>query len=295
MRQLVLLAAIPLALGCAQQSSLRAPALPTNEPLQVRLHQPTSGALNYTLSEPGYVAIFAVTRGYGVSLLYPYYQSQIEQRSHAGLNRETVHGSSAGYAAAARYEHRSLFGQADAYYLIASKYPLPVEGMLQSPYLLRSLMGADAFRATRLAEVGDALEGILVADLPAGSWASDLYLSWRDPFTSISAWRPPSAYGYCGGTRAFYIATVLQMECNNTLRNVARGLPPAAAPPPIAEAPRAAPPMRPRDREPGIPIHPPLATRMAREPVRSEPVRPVPAERPSSPAESKRPDPNPDN
>lgn len=320
MRHLVLLAAIPLALGCAQQSALRAPHLPTDEPLTVRLHQPSAGALNYTLSEPGYVAIFSVTRGHGISLLYPYYESQVEHRSRAGLNQETVHGGAAGfgYAAGGRHEHRALFGYADAYYVVASKYPLPVEGMLQSPYLLRSLMGADAFRATSLTEVGDAIEAILVADLPAGSWSSDLYLNWRDPFMSLaSSWQMPSAYGYCGGARSFYIATVLGMECN-TNRTLAATVPTPIAPPPVAEGPRAPPPKRPRDREPGIPMDPPLASRVAREPVRSEPVRPVERERPmtrerppeparpaearpqapSQPAarpEGKRPEPKPDN
>ncbi|HUR92392.1 MAG TPA: hypothetical protein VMY38_06940 [Gemmatimonadaceae bacterium] len=320
MRHLVFLAAIPLALGCAQQSAFRAPHLPTDDPLEVRLHQPSAGALNYTLSEPGYVAIFAVTRGHGISLLYPYYQSQVEYRSHAGLNQETVHGGTVGfgYTAGARYEHRALFGHADAYYVIASKYPLPVEGMLQSPYLLRSLMGADAFRATSLNGVGDALEAILVSDLPDDSWSSDLYMNWRDPFLSLASWQPASAYGYCGGANSFYGTSVLQMECSSN-RPLARGLPPAAAPGvPVAEEPPAAVPKRPRDREPGIPMDPPLASRVAREPIRSEPVRPVerersvtrerapeparpaearpsaPAPQPASPAESRRPEPQPD-
>lgn len=320
MRHLVFLAAIPLAFGCAQQSALRAPHLPTDEPLEVRMHQPSAGALKYTLSEPGYVAIFAVTRGHGISLLYPHYESQVEHQSRAGLNQETVHGGSAGwgYSAGARYEHRALFGHADAYYVIASKYPLPVDGMLQSPYLLRSLMGADAFRATSLTEVGGALEEILVADLPAGSWSSDLYLNWRDPFLSLAAWQM-SSYGYCGAARSYYLASVLQMECS-TGRALASGTPPAVTPGvPVAEGPRAAPPKRPRDREPGIPIDAPMASRVAREPVRREPVRPVERERPvtrerapaparpvearpAAPAsqpparvEAKRPEPTPDN
>ena len=322
MRQLVFLAAVPLAFGCAQQSSLRAPALPTNEPLEVRLHQPTAGALTFTLSEPGYVAIFAVTKGHGISLLYPYYQSQVELQRHAGLNQETVHGGSGGFASAGRYEHRSLFGHADAYYVVASKYPLPVEGMLQSPYLLRSLIGADAFRATNLTDVGDALEAILVAEMPAGSWSSDLYLNWRDPFMSLAAWQPPSVYGYCSGARSFYAAAVLQMECNSN-RTRAGGLPPSVPPGmPVAGTPVAAPPKKPRDREPGIPIEAPMTTRVAREPIHREPSRPVerereravareqhaapsrpvearpappPQQRQPAPAETKRPDPQPDN
>lgn len=282
MRHLVFLAAIPLTLGCAQQSSLRAPYLPTNEPLEVRLHQPTAGALNYTLSEPGYVAIFAVTRGHGISLLYPYYQSQVEYRSRGGLNQETVHGGSAGwgYAAGGRYEHRALFGHADAYYVIASKYPLPVEGMLQSPYLLRSLVGADVFRATSLTRVGDALEDILVAGLPDDSWSSDIYLNWRDPFMSLVTSQFAPAFGYCDGARRFYAATVLQLECDMNRTLVASV--PRPAPPPVAEAPSVAPPKKPRDREPGIPLDPPLATRVAREAIRSEPARPAERERPAT-------------
>lgn len=295
MRPFIFLAAIPLVLGCAQQS-LRAPSLPTDEPLQVRLHQPTAGVLKYTLSEPGYVAIFSVTRGHGITLLYPYYQSQVEYRSHAGLNQETVHGGSAGwgYVAGGRYEHRALFGHADAYYVIASKYPLPVEGMLQSPYLLRSLMGADAFRATSLTEVGDALEAILVEGLPDDSWSSDLYLNWRDPFLSLASWQMPSAYGHCAGTRSYYAAPVLQMECN-TNRTLAAGVSTPIAPPPVAEAPREGPPKKPHDRDPRIPMDAPLASRVARDAIRSEPTRPVERERsvtreqpaPSRPAEAR--------
>ena len=318
MRPSVLLAAIPLALGCAQQSALRAPALPTDEPLTVRLHQPTAGALNYTLSEPGYVAIFAVTRGHGISLLYPYYDSQVEHRSHKGLNQETVHGGSAGYGytAAARYEHRALFGYADAYYVIASKYPLPVEGMMGSPYLLRSLIGADVFRATSFSQTWDALQEVLVAGMPADSWSSDVYLNWRDPFLSLAAWQPPQGLGYCNGSRVAFLSPVLQMECS-TGRMIADAMRPPPTPP-VAEEPRRAPPKEPRDREPGIPIDPPLAKRVARDAPRTEqPARPVerersverapaqarPAEaRPSAPppappsrAEAKRPEPKPDN
>ena len=299
MRPSVLLAAIPFAFGCAQQSALRAPTLPTDQPLTVRLHQPTAGALNYTLSEPGYVAIFAVTRGHGISLLFPYYDSQADHRSHAGLNQETVHGGTAGwgYTAGGRNEHRALFGYADAYYVIASKYPLPVEGMMGSPYVLRSLIGADVFRATSFSETWDALESILVDGMPEGSWSSDVYLNWRDPFLSFAAWQAPQSLGYCGGSRFSYLSPVLQMECG-TGRATSVSIAPVPPPmPPVAEGPRRAPPKDPRDRAPGIPMDAPLATRASRGAIRSEqPSRPVERERsvererapaPSRPAEAR--------
>ncbi len=276
MRPSVLLGVIPFALGCAQHATLRAPTLPTDEPLQVRLHQPTAGALNYTLSEPGYVAIFSVTRGHGISLLYPYYDSQVDRRSHAGLNQETLHGGSAGwgYTAGGRNDHRALFGFADAYYVIASKYPLPVDGMLQSPYLLRSLIGADVFRATSFTETWDALESILVAGMPDDSWSSDVYLNWRDPFLSLASWQPPQSIGYCSGSRFFYVSPVLQMECNSG--RVAVSNAPVPVPTPLLRKP----PEKPRDRDPSIPIDPTVATRTSRSAIRSrQPVGPVEGER----------------
>lgn len=253
MRPFVYLAAIPFVFGCAQQSVVRAPALPSDEPLQVRLYQPTAGALNYQLSEPAYVAIFAVTWGHGISLVFPYYESQMYYPSHAGLNQQTVHGGSTalGYMAGASNEHRSLFGYANAYYVIASKYPLPLEGMLRSPYLLRSLMGANLFRATNLAETWDALEAILVAELPARAWASDVYLNWRDPFLSVTS-QPDRFLNYCGEGYGFLMTSGLFINRCDQNRAVA-----SSGPPPTTGTPRAVPPAEPLDRKPYIPLQPP--------------------------------------
>jgi len=260
MRKLALLAAVPFVLGCAQQSMVRAPALPSNEPLQVRLFQPTGGALNFQLSEPAYVAIFAVTRGHGISMIFPHFQSQVEFRAHAGLNRETVHGGSGawGHSAGTQYAHSSLFGHADAYYVIASKYPLPVDGILQSPYILRSLVGADRFRATSLTDTWDALESLLVADLPDDMWATDVYLNWRDPFMTAS-WDSDRTLGYCNRGGAFYVATLLMDLCPRENRTTVAVAPPS---PPVAELPRRAPPKDPSDRDPHMPAHPPRVDRV---------------------------------
>ena len=78
MRPILLLAAIPLALACAAPIAVQtaaAPAdTPSDAPLTVKLHEPANGVFQYSLSEPAYVAIFAVTRGYGSRLVYPYFE-----------------------------------------------------------------------------------------------------------------------------------------------------------------------------------------------------------------------------
>lgn len=316
MRQLVFLAAIPLALGCAQQSALRAPHPPTDEPLQVRLYEPSAGALNYTLSEPGYVAIFAVTQRHGVRLLYPYYESQIERQSPAGLNQETVHSGSVGwgYGASGQYEHRALIGHADAFYVIASKYPLPVEQMLQLQFLPRRLVGLDIARATSLTAVTEALEAILVSDLPNESWSSDIYLTWRDPF-AVAYLEPRPYLEYCNGRFGLFYASALfgTGSCGANIRNTT-----ATPPIQIVEVPRRAPPNKPLDRDPAVPLPPEpgiarasrsgnaaMGSERTRRDADSGPVaiaRPAPAAReqpstpsPSRPAESSpQPQPSPD-
>lgn len=308
MRRLTLLAVIPFALGCAQQSALRAPTPLTDEPLKVRLYAPTGGPLSYNLSEPAYVAIFAVTRGHGISLLYPYSASQAGHRSHAGLNREAVYAGSTGwgFAGGARFGHRPLFGQADAYFVIASKYPLPVEAMIQSPYLLRGLGGVDRFRASSLSEAWGALEAILVEGLPDEAWASDVYLNWRDPF-AMAYLEPRPFLEYCyGGMRAFYASAFFHADpCSNALTTT------TTPPVQVVAGQRREPPKKPLDRDPSVPLPPDAAiartSRSRSEAIRGERTwgdgvssradigRPVPAarEQPSAPPPSRPSEPSP--
>lgn len=183
MRSLAVLVAVPLLLGCARQSAFPPPSLPSAEPLEVRLFAPTGDALNYSLSEPAYVAIFSVTRGHGIGLVYPFLDSQEEHRGHAGLNQEVLHRGTAGQGTGASAEQlQALFGRPDAYVIIASKEPLRVEGMARSPFLLRDLIGAEAFRAATVADAQAALEALLVTGLADADWASDLHLILSDPF-----------------------------------------------------------------------------------------------------------------
>ena len=183
MRPLLLLAAVPFALGCARESATRVPEPLPDEPLQVQLYSPSGGALNYELNEPAYVAIFAARRGEGISVIYPHFRGQMDVRSKAGFNRLLVHrlNTSWMYSVSAGQDFRQLLGRPDAYFVIASKYPLPVEEILASPWGLRRRVGEDLFRARSLTETWDAVEELLVAGLPDDAWASDVYVNWRAP------------------------------------------------------------------------------------------------------------------
>lgn len=159
MRPLVILAAVlPLALGCAHQSATQRASLPEDGSLRVQLFPLSADrtSLDYILSEPAYVAIFAVTRGRGISLVYPYSPTQIDRPGRRGINQV----------------HRGASGS--VYYVIASKFPLPVEGILQSKPLLRRLVGEEAFRGTKLSDTWKALNAIMVPGLPDEAWAASL-------------------------------------------------------------------------------------------------------------------------
>ena len=172
MRALVILAATAsLALGCARQSTIDHSALPTEGgPLRVQLFplSPDRMSIDYVLSEPAYVAIFSVTRGHGIRLVYPYSAAQIERPGRRGINQVPRRASGS------------------VYYVIASRSPLPVKGILQSKSLLRELLGEDAFRGAKLSETWRALNNVMVGEQPDEAWSSSLnrsvgYATLHDP------------------------------------------------------------------------------------------------------------------
>ena len=258
MRPSLAVAALLSVVACAHPPLVETALVPSDQPLEVRLHQPIGGTLHYSLSEPAYVAIFAVSRGYGMRLVFPYYESQLDHRSHRGLNQETVHGGvgGSGYSTVSRYEWKASFGNPDAYYVIASKTPLPIDAFLQSSHVLRSVLGERTFRANNFTETWNALEALLVADLPQGHWASDAFVTWRDPFLSVAYSEP--TFLHCHGGRSFYVPGLLSSGmCDpSPTTTVVATAPPPVTDPQVGVA-RREPPLEPRDRNPMLPFEPP--------------------------------------
>lgn len=262
MRPPIYVATLLLAVGCAQPPLVQTAPLPSDQPLAVRLHQPIGGTLHYSLSEPAYVAIFAISRGYGIGLVFPHYEGQVDRRSHAGLNQEIVHGGRGAwsYSTLSRYEWTTIFGNPDAYYIIASRSPLPVEAIIQSPHVLRHLLGERTFRANNFAEAWNALEELLVADLPHDHWAADAFVTWRDPFLSVAYSEPPRFLQYCADGTSYLVASLLEAgRCYSSRRE--RSSTPVI---PVVELPRRNPPKKPFDRDPSVPLPPDIAIRASR-------------------------------
>ena len=186
----LLLAAVTFVPGCAPRPSVNTAAVAADEQLRVTLHQPADGMYSYTLSEPAYVAIFAVSRGRGISLAFPMFGSQASHRGRAGLNMEPPQGAGRFVMPRAPSElnqrTRSFFGHTDAYYILASREPLPLEQILESPYFLRSLLGDDSFRANSLPRAREALEHALVGHMQRDDWASAVYFTVRSPFQTAA-------------------------------------------------------------------------------------------------------------
>ena len=187
----VILAAVTFVAGCAPRPSVDTGAVPACQPLRVTLHPPADGMYSYTLSEPAYVAIFAVSRGRGVTLAFPMFGSQAAHRGRAGLNMEPPQGAGLfvmpDAASVHKHRQRSFFGNTDAYYILASREPLPLEEILESPYFLRGLLGDDSFRAHSLPRARGALEHALVGHMQTDDWASAVYFTVRSPFQLV-AW-----------------------------------------------------------------------------------------------------------
>lgn len=256
MRPFSLSVAIAFVLACAPPPPVvHSPLAPPDAPLEVRLHQPIGDVIHYSLSEPAYVALFAVTRGQGVRLVFPYFESQVAHRGHAGLNQETLHGGNRtwGYASASLSDQGGRWrSSADAYFIIASREPLPLEGILQSPYLLRSLLGDDAYRATSFSRTWSALANVLAGGLPEDAWSSDVFLTLRNPFIYSAGYEQEPIFKYC--RRSFYVPVFAYDGLCRSGRLMVATTPPIPAPAPTVPVRR--PPDQPRDRDPSVPFPP---------------------------------------
>ena len=230
MRPLIFLAAaIPLALGCAQQSRTRTADVAPDDGLQVQLVRPAGGGIIYSLSEPAYVAIFAISRTGGVGLVYPTLESQAYVASPAGPFQLPVpgQGNASLYNVDRRAEQRGILATADAYYIIASTSPLHrLAEMIQSPRLLGTFL--EQFRATTISSAGEAIGLALTAGLPDSEWAEATYFGSRLPFGSIAQ---KGVMQYCpsSGVASVPMTSTAQCEVLGT-RQTSRGGPSRSRP-----------------------------------------------------------------
>lgn len=196
MRQSILLAGVALVIACAPRATTTSGVQPKSDDLTVRMVEPARDAVRYTLSEPAYVAVFAATGGSRIRLLLPEADSAPYERRPAGLNHQSMTGGARPVALTApRQSDRGTQTRVEAFYVVASRYPLPVEELLVAA-------NADAPAPTSLRQATDAIAGSLTNGVPAGGWDADVYVYPPNPSTASSR-RAGRAYRPCAEERAF--------------------------------------------------------------------------------------------
>ncbi|MCR4338315.1 MAG: hypothetical protein NUW01_00350, partial [Gemmatimonadaceae bacterium] len=180
-RLMILTAALPIALGCAPQPMPRTAIAPSDEPMEVRLFLTGTGALNFYVSEPAYVALFEV-RPDRASLLFPNYEEET-QIARAGVNVVRLSGARRAYSPpVASYSGFRPF-QPRYFYMIASKSPLRLDGIR-----LSMTKQSQPFSTTGLSGMVSYLAASAASGMPDKEWSAHLYAIWPEPSFAACAW-----------------------------------------------------------------------------------------------------------
>lgn len=166
--------------------------------LQARIYQPAAGSLQFAVSQPAYVAVFAIVPGRGAALLHPTTQSEALRRVSPGMHSyagSILSHSRLMYAGGMSSYYGSSMDGPTTLILIASEAPLHVSRMLRNPMLGNDLMLTSFYshasdRAVlRLAE-------LIIPD-PAGTdWTYDTYTIWPNQSDRrVAAYRVRCANG----------------------------------------------------------------------------------------------------
>lgn len=171
MRSLAILAiAVPAALACAPQPVRQPLVPPTGGELEVRLYPATAAAeLQYFLSEPAYLTLFAIAPDGRARLVYPYYREK-HAPSLAGLNALRPRGQGPQmFNASARPSFYLTADHPHYLYLIASKSPVELDAIERSLKIVpRTFSTAD------ISESLGRLESLAVGGLSEDYWSSAL-------------------------------------------------------------------------------------------------------------------------
>lgn len=174
MRSSLALALLFVLGGCAlpqQQSRVPAPY----QPLEAYITALTPGGPLFHVNRPAYVAMFYISPGSGVSMLYPGFGSgSLSGRAFAGSHfASTRLNNQSQYI----FTRASTF-QPRFYFLVASEQPLNVSQFGSFGDGLRSRLGT-AFLSFSAFNTMEAIAREVVPSLPDdGSWTSDMYVEW---------------------------------------------------------------------------------------------------------------------
>lgn len=226
--------------------------------LQARIYQPTSGTLQFAVSQPSYVAVFAILPGGGATLLHPSTQGEARRQLSPGVH--SYLGSGLLQSRLFRAGGSSFYGSSidgpTTLILIASAEPLHVTRLMRYPTLAGDLRLASLYShasehaVLRLAE-------LIMPDPVSTDWTYDTYTLWP----SQSAMRMATGRVICADGRVVLVRGAYPVGCREQLGQ----RPPASSDTvsaPAADTGRVAPPKRPRapvepsTRKPEAPARP---------------------------------------
>lgn len=198
MRLSLFLAAAALVAACAP------PHVPTPAPqpkvgdLTVQMLAPERDAVRYRLSEPAYVAVFAITPGSRIDLVLPDEESATALPRPAGLNRQNM-ADRIPLTVVSPWHTQGRMQRLPTYYVLASRYPLAMEELLVAA-------NSNSPLPTSVREATEVITDALTGGVAAGAWDADLF---RYPFNpSTAASRRGGDYPTCE-ERAFNRTTLM--------------------------------------------------------------------------------------
>lgn len=150
--------------------------------LQARIYQPSSGTLQFAVSQPAYAALFAIVPGRGATLLYPTTQGEAQRRLAPGAH--SYLGSSLSLSRLANSGgRRSLYGSSVAgpttLILIASAAPLNANRLMRQPAFMGDLR-LTSFYSHASDESVARLADLIIPDPVNTDWTYDTYTLWPD-------------------------------------------------------------------------------------------------------------------
>ncbi|HEV3052253.1 MAG TPA: hypothetical protein VGX50_18225 [Longimicrobium sp.] len=158
------LLAVTAGLALAACAPSRPEVIPAGETLNARLDR-TSAGLAVGMSEPGYVAVFAVVPGWGVGMVYP----TRTRPSRVGSGWTNL---LEGY----RNETASIPGNTRMGYLVlmASREPLDVEEYIENTFRLKEVLGPESALGYDREAVEEAIAQVFGAGRNEEDWEMDI-------------------------------------------------------------------------------------------------------------------------
>lgn len=172
-------AAVALLGGCATSFD---PSLYSDGHLQARIYRPASGALQFAVSQPAYVAVFAIVPGRGATLLYPSTPGEAQRRLFAGTHSYVGSGMSYNrltYASGLGSFYGSSLSGPTTLILIASEAPLHVIRLIRQPALAGDLRLSSFYSHASDHAVGRLAE-LIIPDPARTNWTYDTYTLWPE-------------------------------------------------------------------------------------------------------------------